>query len=562
MTFTRTLISSFIIFLLAAASLFSQSFFSDTTFNLTGQVDTTLTFSVDYKSKPGFLQLETGENENLAKNKFAYVVYEGSLPADTGRRNAMRLIDGITSSPSFIEFPPLNLGGEAGSYLVIDLQALRTIKRIKMYALGGNANIRARAFTIYAGVDTVGMDKVFQNNDNQVANPVSNFNPIVARFVKITIDVIAQNNSTVMSEIEVFGEGFLPEGAYVSSVKNIGRDVNFSTFEFSGTKPTGTEIYFSFRSGATLAVDSLWSPWSSETTLNNALFEVFEARRYLQYRIRLTTSNLTSPLVDEIKIKYDTLLLAASTDAAISPHESQILKETEFTLSYKLTFGASDRGVDTLYILTSTPATLRSVSINSAPASVSTSVSANQITIIFSSTINTNAVVDVKFLATPFKGINPFVSFVSSKQVAYNPQRVDSKITSNVEGWSIVTTGVPDRLIIRAKAVPNPFTPNGDGINDQTKIEFFLGNIAEPIDLLGSQQRQIQINIFDLTGRLVRELYSENSRAFAYISDNAIAWDGRDDNGLIVRPGLYIFQIKVDSDNGGEFVSKTVVVSY
>lgn len=548
-------------FLLISAHSFAQSF-TDTTFNLPGLVDTSLSFSVDYKSVPGMLQLETGENENLAKNKFAYIVYEGALPADTGRRNAMRLIDGILSSPSFIEFPPLNLNGEPGSYVVIDLQALRTIKRIKMYTLGGNANIRARAFTIYAGVDTVGMDKVFQNNDNQVANPVSNFTPIVARFVKITFDVIAQNNSTVVSEIEVFGEGFLPEGAFVSSVRNINKDVNFATFEFNAIKPSGTEAYFSFRSGSTTTVDSLWSPWSTETTTNNALIQVFEPRNFFQYRIRLTTSNLSSPQVDAIKINYDTLLLASSTDAKISPQESQILKETEFTLTYDFTFQPGDRGIDSLFILTSTPATLRNVLINSAPASVATSVNANMITIIFNTTINSNAKVEVKFIATPFKGINPFVSYVSSNQLAYNPQRVDSKITSNVEGWSIITTGVPDKLIIRAKAVPNPFTPNGDGINDVTKFEFFLGNIAEPIDLLGSQQRQIQINIFDLTGRLVRELYSANSRAFAYISDNAIAWDGRDDNGKIVRPGLYVFQIKVDSDNGGEFVSKTVVVSY
>lgn len=544
------------------SALFPQSSYSDTTFNLAGQADTSLSFSVDYKSNPGILQLETGEKENLAKNRFAYIVYEGALPADTGRRNALRLIDGILSSPSFIEFPPLNLSGAPGSYVVIDLQALRTIKRVKMYTLGGNVNIRARAFTIYAGLDTVGMDKVFQNSDNQVANPVSDFSPIVARFVKITFDVIAQNNSTVVSEIEVFGEGFLPEGAFVSSVRDVGRSVNFSTFESNFVKPTGTEIYFSFRSGESAAVDPLWSPWSLETTINNSLFEVFEPRKYFQYKIRLTTSNLSSPVVDEIIMNYDTLLLASTSSAKISPQESQILKETDFTLSYNLTINPGDRGVDSLFILTSTPTILRSVSVNSVPASVATNVNANMMTIVFNSTINSNSTIDVKFSATPFKGINPFVSFISSKQVAYNPQRIDSKISNNVEDWSIITTGVPDKLIIRAKAVPNPFTPNGDGINDVTKLEFFLGNIAEPLDLLGSQQRLLEIKIYDLTGRMIRNLYSESSRAFAFISDNAIEWDGRDEYGKIVRPGLYIYQIKVDSDNGGEFVSKTVVVSY
>ncbi|MEO8398621.1 MAG: hypothetical protein ABI550_02275, partial [Ignavibacteriaceae bacterium] len=63
---------------------FAQSFIADTTFDL-GNVDTTLTQSVDYKSNPGFLQLETGERENLAKIRFAYIVYKANPPLDTSR---------------------------------------------------------------------------------------------------------------------------------------------------------------------------------------------------------------------------------------------------------------------------------------------------------------------------------------------------------------------------------------------------------------------------------------------------------------------------------------------
>jgi len=67
-----------------------------------------------------------------------------------------------------------------------------------------------------------------------------------------------------------------------------------------------------------------------------------------------------------------------------------------------------------------------------------------------------------------------------------------------------------------------------------------------------------------MTGRLVRNLLDANSIASAYVLGNAIEWDGRDNDGKIVRPGIYIYQINVGSDASGygEVVSKTVVVAY
>lgn len=540
----------------------AQTSIIDTTFQGAGVVDTVNSTSVDYKSRPGFLQLETGENENLARGKFAYLVFQGTQPSDTGSRNGLRLVDGNLSSPSYIQFPPLNLGGENGSYIIVDLQAVRTVKRVQLYTLGNNFNLRIRAFSIFAGEDTVAMEKVYQENDNQIASPSAQFNPIVARFLKVVIDVIPQNNATVVSELQVFGEGFLPEGIFYSGIRTVPKTVNFGTVEYIGARPSGTGIYISFRTGGVASVDTTWSPWSEEVTESGSLFGVYEPRQYLQYKIRLTTQNLQTPVVDEIKINYDTMNVASVTDAAISPQFAQILKEGEFTLTLNVQLLPGDRGIDSIYIITPSPAQVLGLTVNGQPAGNTVRTTASFISISFNSTISVNSQIAIRIQTTPFQAVNPYQLTISSKAGGYNPQRVDSKRNDQVDAWSIVTVGVPERLIIRAKAEPNPFTPNGDGKNDFTTFQFFLGNIGEPNNYVGNQTRKLTIKLYDMNGRLVRDLYDSYDKAFAFISDNSIPWDGRDNNGAIVRPGVYLYQIYIESDNGGETATKTVVVAY
>jgi hypothetical protein len=541
----------------------AQEFISDTTF-VAPNVDTVNSFSVDYKTSPGFLKLETGEKENLAKGHFAYVVYAGASPVDTARANGRNLVDGKYSTPSYIEIPPLNKGGLAGTYIIIDLEAVRKIKKIQMYSVGGSPNTRVRAYTILVGMDTnsINMEKVFQDADNQVSNPIATFPPTDARYIKIIVDVLAQTASCALAEVEVYGEGYLPQGVYYSNVKKITKPVNFGSFQFIGNKPLGTNLYFSFRTGNTQNVDSTWSKWSDSTDMNNSLFEVFEPRQYIQYRIRLTTDVLNTPVVDEIRINYDTSNVCSGTNASILPQYAQILKEQNFTISINAQFNNNDLGIDTLFMLTPSPIKLQDVKVNNLTTAYQSKVTANNLKIIFNSSIKSSSQIDINFIATPFLGVSPFKIYASSKLLLNNPQRIDSKSKDGVEAWSIITLGVPDKLIIRGEAIPNPFTPNGDGKNDVTEILFYLGNIAQPVDLIGKEYRKLTIKIFDLNGRTIRSLFDKPTRAYAYVADNAIVWDGKDDSGNLVRPGVYIFQIFVDSDNGGEYLTKTVVVSY
>jgi hypothetical protein len=94
---------------------------------------------------------------------------------------------------------------------------------------------------------------------------------------------------------------------------------------------------------------------------------------------------------------------------------------------------------------------------------------------------------------------------------------------------------IASRLIVR----PNPFTPNNDGFNDQ--VEF---------DYAGLGLRNPSLQIFDTNGIAV---WSNNSPAAGRFT-----WNGRDDRGREVIPGVYLYSLR---DRGNNVANGYVVVA-
>ena len=496
--------------------------------------------------------LETGEKENLAKKRRAYVTYFGKgapkLPSgrvDTSRSSGWRVIDGNKST--FIEIRP---GGD-GSYIMIDLMAIRKINKVVIRTFGPNPFLRPRAYTIYAGVDSLQLAKVAQRNDNRDSITVDVFDPLLARFVKITFDVIDKLASTVIAEVEVYGLGYLPEGVYVSKVIDAGRPVNWCVARWDADLPEGTSIEFSFKTGNTPTVDESWSDWSPPVSKNGSLFLVSEPRRYIKFMAHLVTNTTKTPVLKSLSITYQKKLVAESAKALIEPRVAPILKEVELTYKLDLEIQPSSLGVDTLIITTPTPCTVTGVYLNGDPIDYSYTPEPDRIKIGFANTIQSSGELSVKFKATLYLDKNDFHSMLISSKASYNPQIVDAKTD---EGLTVLTSGVPSKLITYLKIFPNPFTPNFDGVNDVTYISFYLSNLVSA--------RPLKVQVYDLTGRLVKTIYNSASVASAYVGTNAFVWDGRDDMGNLVRPGLYILKVEIDSDNGGEVEYRTITVVY
>jgi hypothetical protein len=79
-------------------------------------------------------------------------------------------------------------------------------------------------------------------------------------------------------------------------------------------------------------------------------------------------------------------------------------------------------------------------------------------------------------------------------------------------------------------------TPNGDGANEFASISVILTQFSADVE--------VDIGIFDLSGKQVRELVSA-SRSAGAITE---VWGGRDQGDDLVPPGIYICRVAVQSD--------------
>lgn len=95
---------------------------------------------------------------------------------------------------------------------------------------------------------------------------------------------------------------------------------------------------------------------------------------------------------------------------------------------------------------------------------------------------------------------------------------------------------------------PNPFSPDGDGFEDFTAIQYVLELETAFADL----------RIYDLRGRLIRHL--SNGERIA--REGRFVWDGRDDQGRTARIGAYICLLQVfDAQlKRQETLKKTVIL--
>ncbi|RKY04073.1 hypothetical protein DRP77_04825 [Candidatus Poribacteria bacterium] len=111
----------------------------------------------------------------------------------------------------------------------------------------------------------------------------------------------------------------------------------------------------------------------------------------------------------------------------------------------------------------------------------------------------------------------------------------ESKLNLNLRGEVKV---IPERTAL-LQNYPNPFNP-------ETWIPFVLAEDAD-----------VEIRIYDLSGRLIRRLELGRLRAGYYLSRGSAAyWDGRNEQGERVSSGVYVYQLIA----GRKVISRKMVV--
>ena len=168
---------------------------------------------------------------------------------------------------------------------------------------------------------------------------------------------------------------------------------------------------------------------------------------------------------------------------------------------------------------------------------------------------DTHALVEVQFASQAFREGVLFPAFArSSTDPASFFQRVDAEAQDATElvasGTARVSLQAVGRRLINDVQVTRVFTPNGDGVNDLLQGRFVLLRILA--------ERRLDIAFYDLAGALRGRAGSDLGQAGQW----NFAWDGRDEHGQLVPPGIYLCRIKIAADRGAEEEIFPVHVAY
>lgn len=118
----------------------------------------------------------------------------------------------------------------------------------------------------------------------------------------------------------------------------------------------------------------------------------------------------------------------------------------------------------------------------------------------------------------------------------YMVKLVSKKITGNqacVETFYLKDYIVADTSFI---AVPNVFTPNGDGTNDDFVVKFW-------------SMKSIEIDIFNRWGKRIHHWQSGDVRGFEGTWTESV-WDGRGMGGKYASPGVYYYAVRGEGRDG------------
>ena len=413
-----------------------------------------------------------------------------------------------------------------------------------------------------------------------------------------------------IAELEVYGDGFVTRTTYRTWIMDFGREIAWSKIRWEGELPEGTRLLMRTRTGNTpqpniyrvigptgtpeasnldqyttklgqrrwndveLGYDrDNWSSWSApyefEAGLRHAEVPADlwqdgtpvlspSPARYFQLEVIMFAAGDKAPRIDNMSLLFSEDPVAQEVVGEIWPIETQSFESETFTYVVRPVLRAGDVGFDRLEIFTQIPVeAVSSVLIDGEEVldRFEPEILDDRLVVGFDRLVgprDNEKRIEVVFDAKVLRFGAEFKSWVYDSAEPELKQQVDpGNATFRFSGDVVsVRTPMGGDLIRSVRASPTTFTPNGDGINDQVEIEYELRDLES--------LRQIEFRIYDLSGRLVREVVAAGASSGSF----AQVWDGRDEVGVTVPPGIYIYQLDWATDQSNEVASGVVGVAY
>ena len=431
-----------------------------------------------------------------------------------------------------------------------------------------------------------------------------------ARFLKADYRILQSSIRSGIREIQIYGQGFIPRLSTTSEMIELGsRPRILSNISWDADVPTGTQLQIRTRTGndtkdliryfnntggevspegyRKLASfqkgDSLisqipgddWSNWSPFYENSGAPIISPSPRRFVMIQATLLSDDPEQAVaLHNLHIDLETPL-ADRILGEIAPRTVQNSGQREIVNLYlQPTFASGNRGFDQVLLVAPPGVEIDLLDVrvgaeNELENEGGLLYSFDEIERIDSGPdslwlrlpqaveIGSTDMVALRLAGSFFLASNVFtVSVGLGAEAEQVWQRVDAgDVVAFAQGRDLaVQTPFDGGLVGNVEAAPNPFTPNGDGINDQVRFSFPVFKVQGDKALI--------IEIYDLSGRLV----GRTERVVGNVAgQQSVEWDGRDGEGKLVAPGIYVCRVglNVDDENAERtMVAKLVAVVY
>lgn len=381
-------------------------------------------------------------------------------------------------------------------------------------------------------------------------------------------------------DIEIYAKGFVQRAQYTTGIIDFGRPMAWGELNWSASRDERAKVSIQTRSGsdddpirywrftgrgqdraevtpaeygnlklgerAGTSHDqdhwSFWSTYAFERGLGTQIVSP-SPRQYLQLKVDFLPREDDGGEVRFLEFRASEPL-ATSLVGEVWPIEARIGESTAFTYILRPTIGGSDTGFDRIEIQSeSLLGQVRAVRVGDEPVPYVVELAQKHHIIISVPRMeaqDSGAIVEVDFDAQVLRFGSRFEGRISdsSRPLEVPQSIIAGDATGEYEGNTVAveTAAADEGQLLRVRVPQGVATPNGDGINDEAMLSY------EIFEITGVAQ--VEVQIFDLSGRPVRRLYSGLEGIGTYDRP----WGGESDGGDLVPPGIYPYSISVDTD--------------
>ncbi len=389
-----------------------------------------------------------------------------------------------------------------------------------------------------------------------------------------------------IDELQLFGEGYIPEVTLTSDLIDVGAAKNLTSVRWVADIPAGTALEIRTRTGnqleevkhyydkggneisrqkwektppfmqgemkTKLKAGADWSPWSRKYIDSGDWFLSPSPRHYVQFQVKMLSGDpFSASSLRHISFSYSNPL-AEGLIAEIFPSIAHAALPDTFSYFIRSTSGPGNLGYDRVLIETPSPATFLEAKVDDIVVGAVSESDSDELRIDLPRRVSKSRVIEVKFVCTVFRNSTLFDAYVSNQATPSVRQRVNpgdavKSVDSQTTTVSIPVTG---DLLGNVSISSRVITPNGDGVNDNIIFDFSVFKVNKP--------RSITLTIYNLQGEVVKKALKE----LGTFGNYTVTWDGRDEAGKLVSPGVYLCQMKVPTDTKVSVENCTITVVY